>query len=446
MPATDDSNEIINMRVTANSIQGHRKYMEDCYKIRFQRESSLYNSQNKQLLNAANKAGYFAKNKRDIGASESDILFSYFGIFDGHGGKEASQFAKERLYWKIVEQEDFWSDDHSKVLNAIREGFIQCHMEMWNELGTWPKTASGLPSTSGSTATVLFIRKSKAYVGHVGDSGLLIGYDSKSKKKEKNNDDVDDDYNEEQEVAIEKRSSYSWQARKLTRDHKPEDPIELKRIEAMGGSVASKSGVNRVVWNRPVRNSVSYDICHYKNRTTQPIQTERIPFLAVARSLGDLWSYDNNRDEFIVSPVPDVFHFDLDPSVHKCLILATDGLWNVMREKECVELVRHSDRETNKLTSESNASSSPDAGGVQPFVNPSQRLVNTAMTRCCEKMIRSDNISCITIMLDQPPSYEDYLTNSNETIIKSTNKSKLKFIINVKSYSLILLFGVAFEN
>ena len=43
-------------------------------------------------------------------------------------------------------------------------------------IANWPKTASGLPSTSGSTATVLFIKKNKAYVGHVGDSGLVIGY------------------------------------------------------------------------------------------------------------------------------------------------------------------------------------------------------------------------------------------------------------------------------
>jgi protein phosphatase 1D len=89
---------------------------------------------------------------------------------------KASQFAKENLYWKIVESQDFWSDDDTKILNAIREGFVKCHMEMWDELNNWPKTASGLPSTSGSTATVLFIKKSKAYVGHVGDSGLVIGY------------------------------------------------------------------------------------------------------------------------------------------------------------------------------------------------------------------------------------------------------------------------------
>jgi len=40
----------------------------------------------------------------------------------------------------------------------------------------WPKTASGLPSTSGTTATIAFIRNGKIYVGHVGDSALVLGY------------------------------------------------------------------------------------------------------------------------------------------------------------------------------------------------------------------------------------------------------------------------------
>jgi protein phosphatase 1D len=217
-------NMIVNMRVTANSGQGHRKYMEDCYKIRFQRDTTINTDTN--------------NNKNGEKNPQSDILFSYFGIFDGHGGKEAAQYCKEKLFWAIIESDDFWSDNDSKILGAIREGFVKCHLNMWDELPNWPKTASGLPSTSGTTATVLFIKKSKAYVGHVGDSGLVIGY-TKTMTSKSNS------------------LNTPWYGKKLTRDHKPEDPIELKRIESLGGSVMSKSGVNRVVWNRPVLSGVS---------------------------------------------------------------------------------------------------------------------------------------------------------------------------------------------
>lgn len=33
---------------------------------------------------------------------------------------------------------------------------------------------------------------------------------------------------------------------------------------------------------------------------------DEIPFLAIARSLGDLWSYNCDSDQFVVSPVPDI--------------------------------------------------------------------------------------------------------------------------------------------
>lgn len=69
-----------------------------------------------------------------------------------------------------------------------------------------------------------------------------------------------------------------WIPYSLTVDHKPDDTIERKRIYDNGGEVMNKSGVERVVWNRPktghrgpIRRSTSFD---------------RIPFLAVARSLG----------------------------------------------------------------------------------------------------------------------------------------------------------------
>lgn len=39
----------------------------------------------------------------------------------------------------------------------------------------WPRTASGLPSTAGTTASIAFIRRGKIFIGHVGDSGIILG-------------------------------------------------------------------------------------------------------------------------------------------------------------------------------------------------------------------------------------------------------------------------------
>lgn len=61
-------------------------------------------------------------------------------------------------------------------------------------------------------------------------------------------------------------------------DHKPDSPEEIKRIERVGGQVVAKAGVQRVVWNRP---NISN-----KGPVRRSTPIDKIPFLAVARSLG----------------------------------------------------------------------------------------------------------------------------------------------------------------
>ena len=34
-------------------------------------------------------------------ADEKDLEYAFFGIFDGHGGREAALFAKVRLFWEF---------------------------------------------------------------------------------------------------------------------------------------------------------------------------------------------------------------------------------------------------------------------------------------------------------------------------------------------------------
>lgn len=158
----------VNLRVTGHCRQGGRKYMEDFFSVAYQQTED-----------------------------ERDLEYAFFGMYDGHGGPEAAAYAKEHLMEFIVRQKSFWSENDDDVLRAIKDGYIATHYAMWQEhckrLNTtsfmghdllshssnvsakWPKTASGLPSTAGTTASIAFIRRGKIYIGHVGDSGIVLG-------------------------------------------------------------------------------------------------------------------------------------------------------------------------------------------------------------------------------------------------------------------------------
>ena len=98
----------------------------------------------------------------------------------------------------------------------------------------------------------------------------------------------------------------------LTKDHKPNDPKEKKRVEEAGGRVVCSAGCFRV--------------CH-----------DEIPIaLACSRSIGDMplkipWA--------LVSAEPDIRAFNLSPS-DEFVIIASDGLWDVMRPSDAVESAR----------------------------------------------------------------------------------------------------------
>lgn len=309
---------------------------------------------------------------------ERDLEYAFIGIYDGHGGAEAAAFAKEHLMESIIKHKSFWSDNDEDVLRAIKDGYIATHYAMWKEQDNWPRTASGLPSTAGTTASVAFIRRGKIYVGHVGDSGIVLGYQTPN--------------------------SNEWKARPLTRDHKPENAEEMSRIQQCGGKVVTKSGVPRVVWNRP-------RIGHQGPvRRSTPI--DEIPFLAVARSLGDLWSYNSRIDQFVVSPNPDCSVVDIDTSVHRCLIFGTDGLFNMLSPQVAVHIV-HQTEMYNEMAALSESDS-------KTWLNPSKMLVEKALERWHSTKMRADNTSVVTLMLDPPgPPHVQVLRNRKKNITET---------------------------
>ena len=63
---------------------------------------------------------------------------------------------------------------------------------------------------------------------------------------------------------------------------------------------------------------------------------------------GDLWSYDYAKDDYYVCPEPDVHVLQINPHVHKVLILASDGLWNMLRPQDAVGCVQDVEREMER--------------------------------------------------------------------------------------------------
>lgn len=63
---------------------------------------------------------------------------AFFAVCDGHGGREAAQFARDHLWGFIKKQKGFTSSEPAKVCAAIRKGFLACHLAMWKKLGKLP--------------------------------------------------------------------------------------------------------------------------------------------------------------------------------------------------------------------------------------------------------------------------------------------------------------------
>lgn len=362
------------MSLSAFSIQGKRSHMEDYYDI-----------------------GYQMKPVDQRAPNEWPYEYFYFGIFDGHGGHEAASYAKKNLLKYITRQSCFWSDNDDDVMRAIRQGFAETHSAMKRDMHTWSKTSRVLPSTAGTTASILFIKNGKFYTGHVGDSRIVVSNQNPETKH--------------------------WISNQLTEDHKPESEIESGRIRRAGGEVKSKIGVHRVVWRRPLlvpylnqpvwAPTFSFEEKHDDEDKINSIHTypveeslvtsyQTIPFLAIARSLGDFWSINPYSGQYIVSPEPDVSCRPIDKN-DKSILLATDGLWNVMNSSMACRFLQELNisKNGNRQYYENEYFTTDNFYDVagQDSENHAQSLVYFAYQMWERRRLRSDNITVVVVML-----------------------------------------------
>ncbi|EDO05145.1 Protein phosphatase 2C family protein [Babesia bovis T2Bo] len=237
--------------------------------------------------------------------SRTEALCYYTGVFDGHCGYKCAEYLTKHLKNNIlsVYRQSVRSIDQNKrpkdlfpieslevraLMQGCSKGFEMTDKNFCNIAGNYNLL-------DGSTATVCLIYGPdsdgclKLITSHVGDSRALLCSMAES----------DDCF-----------------AQAMTTDHKPNNVKERQYIEKNGGTVEFAQGAWR---------------CLNKARNGQPMSG-----LATSRAMGD---YPMKFPDRIVSSEPDVSVYTINFDSDLFLVLVTDGITDVLTNKEIVDIV-----------------------------------------------------------------------------------------------------------
>jgi len=216
----------------------------------------------------------------------------FLGVCDGHGmfGHDVSGYLVNHLPQNLntsLMKDNIKSisnsSDYPQISNIISLTFVQTNINIVND--------DNVDSTfSGTTCSSLIFCPTKIISANVGDSRCVVGkFDGKN-----------------------------WRAKNLTRDHKPNEEDEKKRILEKGGRIESYKdedggfvGPERV-W----------------------LKTEDVPGLAMSRSFGD----DVAHTVGVIAQ-PEIFEYNF-VNEDKFILLASDGIWEFISSDECVNIVK----------------------------------------------------------------------------------------------------------
>ncbi|BFZ12061.1 hypothetical protein BsWGS_15100 [Bradybaena similaris] len=218
--------------------------------------------------------------------------WSFFAVFDGHAGARVSAICAEELLEHITQNEAFRGKpdvtDGTEIQPSIEDvfaGIKRGFLNLDEKMRALPEVISG-EDKSGSTAVCSIVSPKHIFFANCGDSRAVLCRNG--------------------------RCAFA------TTDHKPVNPIEKERIQNAGGSVM----IQRVNGS-----------------------------LAVSRALGD-FEYKNVEGkgpcEQLVSPEPEVFVEERNPD-DQFLVLACDGIWDVMSNDELCAFIEHRMKITSSL-------------------------------------------------------------------------------------------------
>jgi len=275
-----------------------------------------------------------------IGIPDIGETVSWFAVFDGHAGSRVSYHCSNHLldcitsndqFRDAIKKENELSED--ELMEKVKSGVLKGFLELDEKLRKIPEVANG-EDKSGTTAICVLISNNYIIFSNCGDSrGVLSGDGSKP-------------------IVV-------------TQDHKPSNPPELERIQDAGGSVM----LQRVNGS-----------------------------LAVSRALGD-FEYKNvdgkGPTEQLVSPEPEFYKKKRDHATDEFLVLACDGVWDVMTNEDICSFVAARMSVTDNL----------------------EQIANEVIDTCLHKGSR-DNMSIIIIAFPGAPKVDPEAVRKEDELNK----------------------------
>lgn len=206
---------------------------------------------------------------------------SFFAVYDGHGGSKCADFLKENLHHYIFREECF----PHECKKAITRGFEQAEKDFLSSVKPYKNFVDF--DRSGSCAIVIILLDDICYCANLGDSRAVYSEDSGKKIYD------------------------------LSKDHKPNDLHEKRRIEKAGGYIYQGDWTVRC---DTIDESEAKKIAHGPHRVFPGK-------LSVSRAFGDIEAKipDLGGNPYVLIAKPDIVSFKItnksDFIIFGCFIL-----------------------------------------------------------------------------------------------------------------------------
>ena len=219
--------------------------------------------------------------------------YIYMSVCDGHGveGHFVSDFIKEILPYDMSENLKFFNiltdneKEKEKIYDVIKETFINANEKLVSN-----EEINSL--FSGSTCVSVIYTPEKLIVPNIGDSRAVLG-------------------------RLINKETNEYKAIELSRDHKPTEKDEEKRILENDGRIQPFIEDGEYVGPQRVW-----------------IKEDEVPGLAMTRSFGDRMAATVG-----VISEPEIKEYIFNPN-DKFMIIASDGIWEFISSQECINIIK----------------------------------------------------------------------------------------------------------